>query len=152
MALTGVVDMENVVAIRDYLGGAKVVGTPKKEADFVPIVRRGFPVAAIKSLSERAKLSEETIYESLRIAKRTAARRKQRAARLKPAESELLLRLARAFAAATQTLGSEEKARRWLVAANRALGGVTPISLLDTGIGFQSVIDVLGRIEYGIFS
>ena len=144
--------MENMISVRDYLGGAKLIGTPERDADFVPIVRRGFPVAAVKSLSERVKLSEETIYESLRIAKRTAARRKQRAARLKPAESELLLRLARAFAAATKTLGSEEKARRWLLSTNRALGSVTPISLLDTGIGFQAVINVLGRIEYGIFS
>lgn len=37
------------------------------------------------------------IYKSLRIAKRTAARRKATATRLKPAESELIYRLAKSW-------------------------------------------------------
>jgi putative toxin-antitoxin system antitoxin component (TIGR02293 family) len=144
--------MEDILGVRQYLGGAKTIGSPETELDFVPIIRKGFPFSVLESLRDRAKLSEETICGSLRIAKRTAARRKQQAARLKPTESELLLRLARVFAAATDVLGSEQKARQWLLAPNRALGGAAPIKLLDTGIGFQGAIDVLRRIEFGVYS
>jgi putative toxin-antitoxin system antitoxin component (TIGR02293 family) len=144
--------MENISNVRQYLGGAKAIGSPETELDFVPIIRKGFPVSVFKSLGDQAELSEETICRSLRIARRTAARRKQRGARLKPAESELLLRLARVLAAATDILGSRAKAREWLLAPNLALGSVPPIQILDTGIGFQQVIDVLKRIEYGVYS
>lgn len=40
----------------------------------------------------------------------------------------------------------------WLQSANAALGGVTPLSLLDTDIGADSVMDTLGRIEHGVFA
>lgn len=144
--------MENMILVQQFLGGATVLGSPKTDLDFVPIIREGFPFSVFLSLRDRSQLSEDAICGSLRIAKRTAARRKERATRLRPDESELLLRLARVFAAATETLGSEAKARDWLVAENRALGGVAPIKLLDTGIGFQEVMDVLQRIDFGDFS
>jgi putative toxin-antitoxin system antitoxin component (TIGR02293 family) len=144
--------MENIADVRLYLGGTRVIGSPETELDFVPIIRKGFPFAVFTSLRDRAKLSEETIWQSLRIAKRTAARRKEQGGRLKADESELLLRLARVLAAATEILGSSDKARDWLLAENRALGGKVPITLLDTGIGFQEVMDVLKRIEHGVFS
>ena len=150
--IRGELDMENITIVRQYLGGAKVIGSPETDLDFVPIIRRGFPFSVFASLRDRTQLSEEAIWESLGIAKRTAARRKERGARLKSEESELLLRLARILAAATEALGSEEKARDWLVAENRALGGSVPIRLLDTGIGFQEVMDILKRIEYGVHS
>jgi putative toxin-antitoxin system antitoxin component (TIGR02293 family) len=144
--------MENLTLVRQYLGGTKVIGSPKSELDFVAAIRDGFPFSAFAAIRDRTKLSEETIFSSLGIAKRTGARRKREGARLKPTESESLLRLARVLAAARDVLGSEDKARAWLQAENRALGGRVPIRLLDTGIGFQQVIDVLKRIEYGVYS
>jgi putative toxin-antitoxin system antitoxin component (TIGR02293 family) len=144
--------MRNIAAVRQYLGGAKAIGSPESDLDFVGTIRDGFPVSVLETLSARTKLSEDTIVQSLGIARRTAARRKRQGGRLKPIESELLLRLARVLAAATDVLGSEEKARGWIVAENRALGGHEPIRLLDTGLGFQDVMDVLGRVEYGVYS
>jgi putative toxin-antitoxin system antitoxin component (TIGR02293 family) len=144
--------MEDITVVRQYLGGAKAIGSPESDLDFVGIIRKGFPVSVFRALCARAGMSEEAIVDSLGIARRTAARRKRQGARLKPIESELLLRLARVLVAATGVLGSEAKARAWLVAENRALGGREPIKLLDTGIGFQDVMDVLKRIEYGVYS
>jgi putative toxin-antitoxin system antitoxin component (TIGR02293 family) len=146
------IPMEDIAAVRQYLGGARAIGSPETDLDFVGIIRKGFPVSVFRSLCARANLSEETLLESLGIARRTAARRKREGGRLKPVESELLLRFARVFVAATGVLGSEEKARAWLLAESRALGGREPINLLDTGVGFQDVMDVLKRIEYGVYS
>jgi len=144
--------MEHLELISEYLGGKKIIGTPATELDLIKVIREGLPYSVLNTLRNKTAFSEETIYRSLRISKRTAARRKQRAERLKPGESELLLRLARALVEATEILGSKEKAKTWLTAENRSLGGAIPIELLDTGIGFQQVLDVLHRIEHGVYS
>ena len=62
------------------------------------------------------------------------------------------MRLVRLVAQATEVLGSQKKAVRWLESPNRALGGAIPMSLLDTDVGTQAAEAVLTRIEYGVFS
>jgi putative toxin-antitoxin system antitoxin component (TIGR02293 family) len=49
-------------------------------------------------------------------------------------------------------LGARDKAGRWLQKANRALGGVAPLDLLDTDLGAEEVVTILGRIEHGVYS
>ncbi len=51
---------------------------------------------------------------------------------------------------ASDVLGSRGAARQWLARPNPALGGRTPLSLLDTSLGWEQVKQVLGRIEHGI--
>jgi putative toxin-antitoxin system antitoxin component (TIGR02293 family) len=72
--------------------------------------------------------------------------------RLSPEESERLYRLAKVLASAESVLGSKDKARHWLNSPNRALGEVAPLCLLETESGTDEVMNVLGRIEYGIYS
>jgi putative toxin-antitoxin system antitoxin component (TIGR02293 family) len=79
------------------------------------------------------------------------ARRKEER-RLSASESDRLYRLARIAARAEEVLGASEEARRWLVAPNRALGSVAPLSLLDTDEGARQVEAILGRLEHGVFS
>ena len=67
-------------------------------------------------------------------------------------ELEKLLRIIRVYFDATETLGSAEKAAIWLKRENKALGGNTPLELLDTELGMLEITDVLGRIREGIFS
>jgi putative toxin-antitoxin system antitoxin component (TIGR02293 family) len=54
--------------------------------------------------------------------------------------------LARTLAA----LEDEASAKAWLMQENRSLGGEAPLALLDTQVGYELVLDILGRIEYGI--
>jgi putative toxin-antitoxin system antitoxin component (TIGR02293 family) len=53
---------------------------------------------------------------------------------------------------AVEVFGSENKAMRWFISPNHALGGSCPGELAETAEGRQEVLDVLGRIEHGIFS
>ncbi len=41
---------------------------------------------------------------------------------------------------------------RWLHSEIPALGGIRPVTLLETETGRQQVRDILGRIEWGIYS
>ncbi len=144
--------MENAKELASFLGGASIVGSPQSDFEFIEVIRRGLPSRVIKRVDKSSAVSEEIIYKSLRIAKRTVARRKANATRLKASESELIYRFAKVLVTATAILGDRDKARQWVLSENRALNGERPIDLLDTGIGFEDVMDVLHRIEFGVYS
>ena len=69
---------------------------------------------------------------------------------LSPSESDKVIRLAKVFDRAADVLGTPEVAKKWLRREIRSVGGVQPISLLDTETGYELVMDTLGRIEQGI--
>jgi len=115
-------------------------------------VRDGVLFTDLSRFIQSIGMSQEEASAAFHIPPRTLARRKEMAGRMAAVEGERMLRYARVLAQAQDTLGSLEKARSWLNLGNRSLGGVTPLSLLDTDIGAQAVQDVLGRIEYGVFS
>ncbi len=129
------------------LVGIKGVHSP---LGFVPALRKGFRYAVLRRTSDRIGLPFEEVVEALGMSKRTLARRKIEGV-LSPAESERLLRFARIVERARDVIGAE-RAAAWLRRPNRALGGAAPLSLLDTDVGAQEVEDVLGRIEYGVYT
>ena len=67
-------------------------------------------------------------------------------------ESDRLFRLARIAARAAQELGRKQQAAGWLRKPVRALNGQAPMALLDTEAGAHQVEEILGRIEYGLYS
>ena len=88
---------------------------------------------------------------ALDISERTLTRRKKEGA-LNSEESAKLVRLARVVVRAEETFEDFDTAVDWLKSPNAALSGALPLSLLDTDIGAESVIDSLGRIEHGVFA
>jgi putative toxin-antitoxin system antitoxin component (TIGR02293 family) len=137
--------------VAEILGGRTALGHLSKAEDLREAVRAGLPLLALHSLQESLQLSRESLSRLLSMPERTLARR-QKQARLTAGESDRLVRAARVMAHAVRVLGSRDKAAHWLRTANRALDDTTPISLLDTDIGAQQVSEVLGRIEYGVYS
>jgi len=146
--------MDELENVYESLGGSEVVpaSSPRTEMDFVAIIRNGLPVRSRELLIERLGATDGKRRQLLESFVGPPLPRQQAGDRLKAAESELLLRLARVIAAASDVLGSEQRASEWIFNENQALGGAPPIRLLDTGIGFQEVMAVLHRIEHGVFS
>jgi putative toxin-antitoxin system antitoxin component (TIGR02293 family) len=147
--LTGVLAMTEALKEAAAILGLKKVSTT---LDFLPYIRRGLPTKTVDSVAKRLDLSSLATVESLGFAKRTWARRVQSGELLSPEESERVVGLARVLAVATQVLGDSTTARRWLLTENRALGGIVPLRMLDTGIGASAVLDELGRIEHGVYA
>lgn len=140
--------MENYNDLANFMGGPAVVGSPKSDFEFIPIIRAGLPSEVIGAVVKSSAISEEVLCKSLHI----TARHNDTPDRLKPVESELIYRFSKALVTATTVLGDKTKAREWLLTENRALRGNRPIDLLDTAIGFDDVMDVLQRIDYGVYS
>lgn len=135
------------------LGGVSVLPMlPRGAMDWIPLVRQGLPSASVDALVRSTRITQAELAHALAIPERTLARRKREGALLSPEESAKFVRFARVVERAEAVFEDTGGALSWLQSANAALGGVTPMSLLDTDIGADSVIDTLGRIEHGVFA
>lgn len=135
----------------ELLGGAKILGRISEAESLRAAVRSGLPYTSLEALTKNLGLEPSAVGAVVGIAERTLARRKQER-RLSPIESDRLYRLAYVTHVASAVLGGVEQARRWLGRPNRALGGVVPITLLDTDIGCRQVEEALVRLNYGLYS
>ena len=140
------------LAVDDLLGGQRVLASiPRSALDWVDMIRRGIPASAVDALTGLTHLSQAELASAVGIPERTLARRK-REGKLNSEESSRLIRLARVVARGEEVFEDLDATMDWLKSANASLGGTTPLSLLDTDIGAEGVMDTLGRIEHGVFA
>ena len=139
-------------SIDALLGGRKVLRSqPGTALEWVRLIRDGISAAAVDALARALKLTQSELASALAIPERTLARRKKEGT-LNSEESAKIVRLARVLERAEAVFEDRDAALDWLKSPNAALAGATPLSLIDTDIGTQSVTDTLGRIEHGVFA
>jgi putative toxin-antitoxin system antitoxin component (TIGR02293 family) len=138
--------------VNAVLGGRSVLGrSPRTYLELVSSIRQGLSYASYEVVAKRTRLTTDEAVSALLIPRRTLARRKS-AGTLDIAASERVVRLARIAARALEVFGGDdETVARWLRAPLRGLGGVSPLSLVDTDVGALEALDALGRIEEGVF-
>jgi len=136
--------------IRALLGGAKVLRPVSTLFQLHAAAERGFNVVVVEMLSKNLNASREELLHALTLSPRTLVRR-QKEGVLSSEESDRVLRLARVASQAEQVLGGREEAVNWLHRPNRSLGGRKPLELVRTDAGAELVVDVLGRLEHGVF-
>lgn len=148
----------SAIAVATLLGGPSVVrggarqrATAETPADWIDAVRRGLSVRTVAAVARATELTQSELSEVLAIPERTLIRRKKQGT-LSSDESAKVLRVARVLQRAIEVMEDRAAALHWLKSVNRALGGVTPLSLLDTELGAEAVLDTLGRIEHGVFA
>ena len=138
--------------IEAILGGTNVVyGRNARGGELHTAVRAGLPFRSFVNVAEALDLRAGELADLIGVASRTLARRKHLKT-LSAVESDRLVGIARIAALAEATLGSREHVRGWLRHPNRALGGVTPLTCLDTEPGRRQVEETLYQIRYGMIS
>jgi putative toxin-antitoxin system antitoxin component (TIGR02293 family) len=136
-------------AVIEELGGESVVGRSLQTAtDLQAAIREGFPQAVVEEVMQSTGLTLKELADTLDLSARSLQRRR-REGRLARNESDRLYRLARIVALAKHYLGDGETAPEWLRRPNRALGGRSPLGLIDTEVGARAVENILGRIAFG---
>jgi putative toxin-antitoxin system antitoxin component (TIGR02293 family) len=136
-------------AVARELGGKRTLGRSfSNDSDMREAIRDGFPPAVVEELMRASGLTLKELAGSLDLSPRSLQRRR-RSGQLARYESDRLYRLARLLAIASEYLGDQERAQRWFKRPNRALGGVSPVSAIDTEVGARQVENILGRIAYG---
>jgi putative toxin-antitoxin system antitoxin component (TIGR02293 family) len=115
------------------------------------VLHQGLPFAELEALQSILEVPMEKLAPMLGISKATLHRRKA-SGRLDLAESDRVVRYARLMGLATQVMESPENARLWLSMPKLGLGGAVPLQYAETEFGAREVEDLLGRIEYGVYS
>ena len=139
------------ISAATVLGGEPVLhAQPRSALDWISLVRQGISAGAVDAAVRVVGIGQAELARALDIPERTLARRKKEGI-LSRDESGKLVRLARVVERAAEVFEGEHAALDWLKAPNAALGGVSPISLLDTDPGSDVVLNTLGRIEHGVF-
>jgi putative toxin-antitoxin system antitoxin component (TIGR02293 family) len=113
-------------------------------------VREGLPIYDLNAVASTLHISREQLANILGVTTRTLQRKAEADDRLSPLASDRLARVQRILELATEVLGDQEKAARWMTTASRPLEGELPLHLLDTDIGTQRVEQELYQIKYGI--
>lgn len=113
--------------------------------------RSGVAHAEVRQLAALLELTIRELAILLSMNERTMARRLVSGS-LNKVESERLLLLKALAAHGLRVFEDQGKFNRWLRRPLEILEGQSPLQLLDTATGFQVVDQILGRIEYGVYS
>ena len=124
--------------------------TAENTDQLISQLKKGLSTDSIDKLKERLNISDSAMSRIVQIPKRTLDRRREKG-RLRTDESERVLRLAQVYDMAFNVFGSQKKAESWLKNRARGLGDKIPLEYADTDLGAHEVINLLGRIDHGIF-
>ena len=123
----------------------------KHPTDLIRQIQKGLRFSELETLQNSIDMPFEQLAAKLCISRSTLQRRKA-AGRLSPDESDKVMRLSRLLEHATKVFGDIEKARAWLKFPQRGLGGAVPLDYAETEVGAREVDNLLGRIDYGVYS
>jgi putative toxin-antitoxin system antitoxin component (TIGR02293 family) len=119
--------------------------------DLLNLARKGVSKKALVSLAKQISLTIQEVAGIMHISERTLQRYTP-ATLIKTEHAEKAIELARLYQRGTEVFGTMDNFNDWMKTPNYTLNGETPLNLLDTSIGFELILQTLGRIEYGVFS
>ena len=119
--------------------------------ELVRQIQKGLPFSQLQALRKQLDLPLDQVASKLSISRATLHRRKN-AGRLSPDESDKVMRFSRLLEHATSVFGTLERGRAWLKYPQYGLGGAVPLDYAQTEIGAREVDNLLGRIDYGVYT
>jgi len=127
--------------------GMKTVDTKKLRRE----IEKGFSIRVLDHLRRSMTISLADLIDLMLINYRTLNRRKV-SGRLKPEESDRVLRVSRVFARILELFeGDQHAARHWFLSSQKALGDESPADRAKTEFGALEVERLVGRLEHGVF-
>ena len=114
-------------------------------------IKAGLPAGIVDALCRELEISRKELARVAGVAERTLNRKIQEG-RLSADQSERFNRIASLLNRSIEVLGEKEKAVRWLKIPRAYFGGKPPLDFADTELGSREVLNLLGRIEFGVFS
>lgn len=132
---------------------AKIVTKSTASGDFaiLSMIKTGVSKEALLKVGKEMGLTLDDLCQLMHISPRTVQRKSKQEA-LGPEVSERVIELATVLIKGQEVLGSKDAVKQWIRDEILALGHKRPIDLLDSSFGVRMVLDVLSRIEHGIYS
>ena len=127
----------------------------------VKTIRTGVSAYFIRQMAGDMAVPQESIYETLGLARATLARKAKEGKRMSPNETERALGLARLIGQVEEMVTRSGTAKgfdaarwtaEWLQQPNPSLDGKRPAEWMDPAVGRELVSETLARIESGVYA
>ena len=118
----------------------------------VEATEAGLPESELTVLQHSLDVSSERLLPLVGLSKATFHRRKTTGANLTPLVSDRVVRFALLLSKAIKVLGSKDDANKWLNSPQLGLAGAVPLDYAKSEVGAREVENLLGRIEYGVYT
>jgi putative toxin-antitoxin system antitoxin component (TIGR02293 family) len=149
---------ESKSADLDRVGTTVVLGlaTDKPESHMTPLEKMavaeiGVSKKDLERLKNKANLDYERLAQALLVTRATLINKKGKA-KFNRGLSERIVGLADIYSYGYDVFGNEERFNRWMSSPNQALGGRSPYELVNSQFGREEIRNMIGRIDYGVYS
>ncbi|MEO5967852.1 MAG: MbcA/ParS/Xre antitoxin family protein [Ferruginibacter sp.] len=115
------------------------------------MVREGISKKDLESLKSKANLDYDKLSILLSTTRATLINKKGSEI-FSAALSERIVSIADLYSYGFEVFEDKSKFNKWVITPNKALGGKLPFELLDNQFGREEVKNVIGRIDYGVYS
>lgn len=137
--------------------GIIILGPHIKEAIYrittmekIAIIKKGISKRQLIIIKEEVKLDYDELSELLSVSRANLIGKKGNE-KFDSSTSERILLLADVVTYGRSVFGDNELFKEWLKTPSKALGRVTPLSMMDTLYGIEEVKREIGRIAYGVY-
>lgn len=115
------------------------------------MVRDGVSKKDLESLKSKTNLDYDKLSTLLSTTRATLIKKKG-TEHFSAALSERIVSIADLYSYGFEVFEDPAKFNEWIFRPNKALGGKQPFELLDNQFGREEVKNVIGRIDYGVYS
>ena len=133
-------------------GGAK----EKPENQMTPLekmekLKSGLSKQDLEHLKSRTELDYDKLSKALSVTRATLINKKG-VEKFSSALCERIIGLADIYSYGYEVFEDEAKFNQWMFRPNQALGGISPYDIVDNQFGREEVKNIIGRIDYGVYS
>ncbi len=142
-----------------YLAASgNVISIPAKKSisqmtpiEKVGLIRAGISKKDLEYLKSTAELDYDQLAWALSVTRATLINKKG-TEKFSSSLSERIVSLADIYSYGYEVFDDDDKFNAWILRPNKALGGQAPYDLLDNQYGREEVKNLIGRIDYGVYS
>lgn len=116
----------------------------------ISLIKQGLSKNQLEAIKEQSALDYDTLSTVLSVSRATLIKKKGTEKFDQPTSERIML-LADVVAYGQEVFEDKDRFNAWIRKENKALGGKTPLELMDTLYGIEEVKKEIGRIEYGVF-
>ena len=141
-------DVQSVKEDKAIYANSVTTLTPMEK---MQLAQKGVSKIYLEKLKDTANLDYQKLATALAVTRATLINKKKQE-KFNPSLSERIVGLADLYDYGFKVFEDKEKFNRWMVAPNMALGGKAPFDIINSQFGREEIKNILGRIEYGVYS
>ncbi|GGM99503.1 hypothetical protein GCM10010967_36830 [Dyadobacter beijingensis] len=117
----------------------------------IDMIRRGISKNDFEGFKNKTGLDYDQLANALSVARATLINKKGDE-KFNQSLSERIVSLADIYSYGYEVFEDVERFNSWVFRPNKALGGQRPFDFLDNQFGREEVKNLIGRIDYGVYS